>query len=133
MPIYQMSCPECDHEFEVIAGYNEETLPCEKCGKDAHRIISFNKVNTINEDANWLKSCLEVVDRESINPVDVAFRKDPSRKNYKAWMKENNLRPMEPGEEKIQKNTIDMTRVRREVLDKSMKRHKMTIVSNALD
>ena len=128
-----MLCKSCDNEFEVIAGYDEEILPCEKCGKDAKRIISFNKVNTINDDAQWIKDCLEVVDKESINPVDVAFCKNPSRSNYKAWMKENNLRPMEPGEEKIHRGTVDLTRVRREVLEKSMKRHKITIVSTALD
>ena len=132
-PVYQMECDSCDNEFEVIAGYSEEILPCEKCGKDAKRIISFNKVNTINNDASWIRDCLEVVDKESINPIDRAFLKDPSRRNLEAWKKENNLRPMEPGEEKVHRGTVDLTRLKREVLEKARKRQKMTIVSTALD
>ena len=128
-----MLCKSCKTEFEVIAGYSEEILPCEKCGKDAKRIISFNKVNTINNDASWIRDCLEVVDKESINPIDRAFLKDPSRRNLEAWKKENNLRPMEPGEEKIHRGTVDLTRLKREVLEKARKRQKMTIVSTALD
>lgn len=31
MPIYKFKCPECDHEEEVLQGFDDDTPQCPKC------------------------------------------------------------------------------------------------------
>lgn len=76
-------------------------LQCESCHCKARRIISFGKVYTSNEDAAWIRSVLEVVDKKGKEPETKAFLKNPNRSNMKAWMKARGLRHMEPGEENV--------------------------------
>jgi len=47
------------------------------------------------EEAAWIRSVIEVVDKESSDPVDRDFIKDPTRTNYLRWMKRHNLRHFE--------------------------------------
>lgn len=100
MPVYDFECPRCGI-FETIADYDEVFLQCESCHGKARRIISFGKVNTANEDAPWIRSVLEVVDKQGKEPETKAFLRNPTRSNMKAWMKARGLRHMEPGEEKV--------------------------------
>jgi hypothetical protein len=54
-----------------------------------------------NDDTQgWIKSVLEVVDKDSQAPHVQNFVKDPTRRNYKAWMKGEGIRPLESGESK---------------------------------
>ncbi|KAF2955632.1 FmdB family zinc ribbon protein [Marinitoga sp. 38H-ov] len=40
MPIYRYTCENCNHEFTVMHGMNEEPeILCEKCGEKAKRSI----------------------------------------------------------------------------------------------
>ena len=64
----------------------------------AHRIISIPGVSTSNDDSEWIRSVVDVVDKKSGKPYDVEFRRNPTRRNLKAWMDGNNLRHIEPGE-----------------------------------
>lgn len=105
MPLYDMECP-CGNIFEVIAKVDEDVLPCPECGKDAKRILSPGGVNTFNNDAGWIKSVLEVVDKDSRAPHVIEFRKNPTRENYHRWMKKEGLRPMDPGEERSRREAI---------------------------
>jgi putative FmdB family regulatory protein len=97
MPIYDFKCKH-EHYTEAIAGYDEKTIKCSRCGAEAHRIVSLTGVNCINEDAGWLKSVLEVVDKKSNRPWCKEFLKNPTRSNYKRWMRGEGIRPVEEGE-----------------------------------
>jgi putative FmdB family regulatory protein len=41
MPIYQYICTNCDTEFELKQGFNDESIvKCPQCNKDARRVFS---------------------------------------------------------------------------------------------
>lgn len=109
MPIYDFECKRCGKRKEFF--YKVADCPafvfCPKCSGEMVKIISVNGVNTANQDAEWLKSVREVVDKEG-GPHCQAFLKDPTRDNYKRWMKGEGIRPLEPGERpKVPKPDID--------------------------
>jgi len=125
-----MECSKCEHSFEVIAGIEERTTACPKCKGTAKRIISMSGIHTANEDSGWIKSVLEVVDKDSTEPHVVEFRKNPTRENYKRWMKKSGLRHLEPGEERnIHPEPPDMSRVHKEVWEKHRKRNTLEVRS----
>ena len=95
MPIYEFSCPICDNREDRFVWPGFEWVPCSRCQGDMRKQFSFGQSQPIQENANWLPSVLEVVDKESNDPVDRAFLKDPTRTNYKNWMRHHNLRPLE--------------------------------------
>ena len=130
MPLYDMHCSKCEHTFEVIAKIDEEVLPCPKCKANSKRIISVSGPNCANDDAGWISSVLEVVDKDSTAPHVVEFRKNPTRENYKNWMKKEGLRHLEPGEETYRKpQEPDMSKIHKEVWEKHRKRNTLEVRS----
>ena len=98
MPVYQVKCNSCGREDEVITGVLDRETPCRSCGAPTGRIPSIRGPNCSGESADWIRSVLEVVDKESQSLHTRRFLKDPTRENYKAWMKGEGIRPLEPGE-----------------------------------
>ena len=98
MPVYDYECKACGHIFEVIEGYDETNRHCPICQKlDCHRIISQTGQYCGNQDAPWLKSSNAVVDKDSRHPIDLEFRRNPTRENRERWMRHHGLREYEPG------------------------------------
>jgi putative FmdB family regulatory protein len=95
MPVYDFECQSCGNIDERIEPVDRTTVKCSVCGKRSKRIISAGGVFTANEDAPWIRSVLDVVDKDSKAPHVVAFRNNPTRQNYKAWMKGEGIRPLE--------------------------------------
>lgn len=106
MPVYDHLC-KCGKTFEAIMPMDRETAVCPECGEQAKRIISCSGQNCANEDAEWIRSVLEVVDKDSNAPHVKRFLKEPTRSNYKAWMRGEGIRPLEPGEERRRPSRID--------------------------
>ena len=100
MPIYDHKC-EDGHYTEDVMGWDEKTTKCRKCGKPAHRVISMTGVNCVNEDAPWIRSVLEVVEKGTDRAHCNEFLKNPTRSNYKKWMAGEGIRPMENNEDNI--------------------------------
>ena len=98
MPVFDYKCKYCDYIVEQIQHYSVREVECPVCGNQAERIISVSKVNTSNDDASWIRSVVEVVDKDSKEPHVVEFRRNPTRANYKRWMKLEGLRPLENNE-----------------------------------
>ena len=130
MPVYTWECPKCTKEFDIICSITDRNKPilCPMCGNPGHRIVSVGGGYTANEDAGWIKTVLEVVDKDSKMPHVTKFLKDPTRTNYKQWMKGEGLRCLEPGEparpvedKGRMKRTVDFMARRR------MERGKITI------
>jgi hypothetical protein len=96
VPVYDHEC-ECGKITEAIMPVDCDCIECE-CGKTAKRIISCGGQYCSNEDATWLKSVLEVVDKESTKPETREFIANPTRTNYNRWMKSEGLRPVDHGE-----------------------------------
>ncbi len=94
MPLYDYEC-KCGTVTEAIAGVNEDTLPCRQCGKGAARIISASGQFTGNEDAPWIRSVLDVVDKKNPAQHVQEFVKNPTRSNYHRWMKGEKIVPVD--------------------------------------
>ena len=94
MPIYDHECPACGRVFETYAGLDETEVPC-SCGGTAKRIISVSGQFIGTESSPWLRSVLEVVDRDNPAKHVQDFVKNPTRANYKAWMKGEGIRPLD--------------------------------------
>lgn len=98
MPVYDYECRCCGWVFEVIEGYDARIRTCPSCYTiDAHRIISQTGQYCGNQDASWLKSSADPVDPESQDPVDVEFRRNPTRENRNRWMRHHGKIEYEPG------------------------------------
>jgi len=98
MPLYDFQCRDCKAIFERFAHQLERQTYCEECGGvDAYRIISVGR-SAYRQDAPWLESVLDVVDKTDKDPATQAFIAEPSRHNYQNWMKAKGLRPMSENE-----------------------------------
>lgn len=124
MPIFDYEC-SCGKITESIQGISQSCIKCE-CGGIAKRIISCGRCYTANEDASWLKTVPEVIDKDTKNPVAKEFMKNPTRSNYKAWMKSEGIRPLENNESRKPPST-DLAGVRKEVWNNHQKRHRIEI------
>lgn len=98
MPLYDFECTNCQKITEHITGMATASIECPMCSHTAVKIISASGINTANDDAQWIRSVVDVVDKKSKKPWDVEFRKNPTRKNLRIWMNKNNLRHLDPGE-----------------------------------
>ena len=123
MPLYDFECPKCGSIHEAIEPMDVKHRPCSApgCRGRAKKIISAGGVNCANEDAAWIRSVREVVDKDGGVHCQ-AFLKDPTRANYKAWMKGEGLRPLERGEEKSRPVPVDEGRLTRKVIERHRQR-----------
>lgn len=94
MPLYDHECQECKKIFEAFAGLEEQEVDC-SCGAKAHRIISVSGQYLGNVDTPWIRSVLDVVDRENPAKHVQEFVRNPNRRTYQAWMKGEGIRPMD--------------------------------------
>lgn len=126
MPLYDFECEKCGKIHEAVTDWTVNTHECPFCSEPAKRIISLSSVNTANQDAPWIRSIVEVVDKDSNDPVDIAMRENPTRDNYKRWMKVKGLRHLEPGE-KLRPNPPDTSKIMKEVLERHMQRNRIEL------
>jgi len=70
-------------------------VPCSNCQGEMNKLFSFGQSQPLTEESPWIRTVLEVVDKESHDPVDKQFIKDPTRTNYHLWMRHHGLRPLE--------------------------------------
>ena len=124
MPVYDYECDSCKTITESIEHYNTEIIVCERCNHCfARRIISASGPNCANQDAEWIRSVLEVVDKEGGKHCQ-RFLKNPTRKNYNAYMKGEGIRPLESGEQMRPpiKNRKEEEAITRDVIARSVSR-----------
>ena len=134
MPIYDYQCDKCGYVTEKIHGIHEEPkdVQCHVCiGGVVRKIISASGVYTGNLDAPWLRSVLDVVDKDSRAPHVLEFRKNPNRETYKAWMKGEGLRPADSNVRgappTLERSSIDTASIRREAWDKHRQRRRIEL------
>ncbi|MBU4317095.1 MAG: zinc ribbon domain-containing protein [Proteobacteria bacterium] len=128
MPIYDHLCKNCETVTESIQPIEKKSIKCPACGNRAVRIISCNGVYTSNDDATWLKSVRDVVEKNSGKPHAEEFLKNPTRTNLKNWMDKENLRNLEPGEgEKEPKPWKPDARFTDQLMQKHRERNAITV------
>jgi len=125
MPIYDVECPGCGWAGEVIANVND-MIDCPLCGATAKRIISVSGVNTFNEDAEWIRSVREVVDKEG-GPHCQEFLTHPTRENLHTWMQVEGVRHMDPGERPSRPPPVDMDRITKDMMSRRQARERIEV------
>jgi len=123
MPVYDYQCedPDCGCEFEVIIGI-DELVDCPICGFNAKRLITASGVPLFNQDAEWIRSVTEVVDKESHNPAAIEFLRRPTRDNMHNWMRSEGIRHHERGEP-LRPKVPDTSSIEHEVMRRYSERH----------
>ncbi len=96
MPLYDYRCSRCGKGFEELAGADGPDPACPDCGGKAERLMGAGL--GFRQDADWIESVLAVADKNSPAPHVRAFFANPGRGTYRAWMRGEGLRPLEPGE-----------------------------------
>ena len=131
MILYEYQCEKCGCVLDVYATMNcrPKDIDCHDCDGRAVQVIGASMVNMAAEDAAWLKTVTEVVDKDQSKPHCVEFVKNPTRSNYKNWMKKEGLRHLEPGEKTKprQMSNADMQRLQSHVFNKFQNRNAITI------
>lgn len=127
MPVYEFECGTCGNKQEIICWFEERpsSIKCD-CGGKCRHIFAAGNVYTGNEDSAWLKSVPDVIAKDTANPVAREFIKNPTRSNYKAWMKSEGIRPLENNEPR-RPEPVDLSPIRKEVWRNHQKRHRIEI------
>jgi putative FmdB family regulatory protein len=98
--LYDYQCHDCKQIAEVFTKANDETPQyCPVCHAPMKRILSWGGMNVFREEAPWVETCKDVIAKDTTDPAARAFLADPTRTNLKRWMKANNLRHLEDGEQ----------------------------------
>lgn len=120
MPIFDFQC-SCGHIEERVEPFTVLSIKCPECGGKAEKILSVSSVFTANQDAKWIRSVRDVVQKDSGKRHCEEFLKDPTRQNYKVWMKKEGIRPLSDGE-KVQKP--DEKAIQRKITDEVYNNHR---------
>jgi putative FmdB family regulatory protein len=126
MPVYDFECTKCGEVKEVIlfdVNINEQECPI--CSGTAKKIISAGGTNCFNEDADWIRSITEVVDKDGGRHCQ-EFLKRPTRANYKKWMKKEGVRHREDGEP-LKPPPVDEGRLLKKTMERHMRRSSLTV------
>lgn len=100
MPLYDFECENCGNLFEEFTDPDIWELPCPECEAAAKKLMSIGRINCANQDAAWLRTIPEVIEKGTGKPHCERAIKDPTRDNVEMWMNGEGLRPLEPGEER---------------------------------
>ena len=97
MPLYDFTCRVCGRTFEVLAALDGDEEIC-ACGGSARRLVSVGR--GYRADGDWLASVAAVAEKDSDKPHVRAFVAEPSRANYRRFLRGEGIRPQESGEER---------------------------------
>lgn len=100
MILHDFMCLQCEFIDEYLVDRDCETLVCPKCGHIMKKTFIRGGGHRQPDETGWLRTVLEVVDKNPgpDKPCTKEFLRNPTRENYKAWMRENKIRPLEDGE-----------------------------------
>ena len=122
---------KCGHITEELCDAERQEITCPKCRKKAKRIISVGHMFVDDENAPWIRSVLDVVDKDSTKPHVQEFMRNPTRENYKKWMKGEGIRPLDHNEHGappvFRKPEVDLSGVHKEVFRKFQERHRLEV------
>lgn len=129
--LVDFECIRCGHIFEKIVKSHIKFTGCPKCWDGvfmdfAKRIITPSSTYLGNQDEDWIKSVREVVDKEGGRHAQ-EFLKNPTRDNYKRWMKSEGLRPLDKGEGPTKPAPVDMQQLTDKTFDLHRKRTRIEV------
>lgn len=122
-PVYNFLC-SCGKTEERIVHYSVESVSCSTCnGVSMRQFTPPSRHDGSIEAPAWLRTTLDVVDRNSTKPHVRAFVENPTRKTYQAWMKGEKIKPVdytEHGGPPVYRKpeTVDTKRIAQELYEK---------------
>jgi hypothetical protein len=95
--LFDFLCESCSHIEEYLVDHNTEIVICPQCSSPMTKSFLRSGSHRLPDESPWLRSVLEVVDKNPgpDKPCTREFLKNPTRDNYKRWMRENGIRPMD--------------------------------------
>ena len=89
-------------------------------------------MDTANESPSWLKSVVDVCDKDSAKAHVREFVKNPTRRTYQNWMKGENIRPVDHTEhggppQRTRPPEPDLSKVREEIARKHYERRRVEV------
>jgi hypothetical protein len=92
------------------------------------RIITMSGEHTGNQDAPWVRTVDDIIEKDSKDPRDQKFLKSGmTRRDLKTWQKERNLRHMTPGEKPRRPPAPDMEKINKKLTENLIKRNRIEI------
>lgn len=128
MILHDHWCKFCGTSFEELVNWDQREIPCPSCGKTAERYFKSGCANTMPIDAGWLKSLVEVIDKDSNKPHCIEFLKNQTRDNYHNWMKGEGIRHLEPGEKPSKPEPFNMDRHTEKVAELRQQRNRLEVM-----
>ena len=126
MILADFECSNCGNIFERITDSSQKVCLCPECMAVGTRIITVGHVYKGNQDAAWLKTVIDVVDKDPSKLHCQEFIKSPTRDNYQRWMKGEGIRPLE-NNEPMKPPPVDMTNANKEVWEKYQARQRIEV------
>jgi hypothetical protein len=127
MILHDHWCKYCGTSFEAMVEWDERETTCPGCNGRAERYYKSGCANTMPVDAAWLKTLVDVVDKDPTKPHCVEFLKSQTRDNYERWKKCENLRHLEPGERPSRPEPFDVDRHAEKVAELRQQRNRIEV------
>ena len=127
MPIYDFECDKCgrvEEQIMTIKEHDELGYSC-KCGGTMESIVSCGTMYCSNEDAPWVRSVTEVVDKDGDAHDKRFMASGKTRTDLKDWMKSKGLRHMEPGEKPGRPAPVDQARIGKKLWARHVQRNRI--------
>lgn len=131
MPLYNYECPDCGVIIEKVFKLKRcpRHIKCSVCKGKARKIICIPGADNTKESPDWVKSIIEVVDKEGGAHCQ-RFIKNPTRKNLETWMKVEGVRHFEPGEKFSKPKAPDLSGMADAIMKKRKKDHTIEVYAS---
>ncbi len=104
-------------------------IKCSSCEGKAQKIICIPGSDNTKESPDWVKSIIEVVDKEGGAHCQ-QFIKNPTRENLNNWMKTEGVRHFEPGEKLSRPKVPDVSVMADKIMQKRKKDHMIEVYAS---
>jgi len=125
LKMYDYKCESCGYVFEEL-GEDNAIVYCKKCRCYTKRILGVPGGTNANQDAEWIRSVREVVDKEGGAHCQ-EFLKNPTRGNYNKWKKVEGVRDFEQGEKPRKPDPVDVAAITKDVWRRDQERNRITV------
>lgn len=116
----------CGRVYEELTTPETESIGCVACGREARKVISIGH-GAYREDAPWIETVLDILDKDSTKEHVRAFLSEPTRKNWRKWKAGEGLREYCEGEKPVIRNEPDTKRMAERLMQRHMERKALVV------
>lgn len=126
MVLFDFQCQSCGRIEERMIDRDTETVIC-TCGGTMTKYFGRSAGARLNDDAGWIKTVVEVVDKDSQAPHVAEFRRNPTRENMRKWMQGEGIRHLEDNEKPNRRPGLDVKRHAEKIMQMRMERNRIEV------